>query len=218
MSNYTTKQCLICGNSFRTAHHKQNTCGRICAAKRRFGTFEPIYQPETDTYLIPLTHGYHAVIDAEDIVIANVRWHAAVQSTGTVYAMHGLTMPNGKRRNGYLHRLIIERTLERELVKGEMTDHINGDGLDCRRQNLRLATCSQNGANRKINSNSTSGLKGVFWNKHKNTWQSVICVEGKSHHLGSFRTPEAAHEAYADAAKRFFGEYANDGLTARISN
>lgn len=91
-------------------------------------------------------------------------------------------------------------------------DHKNRDPLDNRRSNLREATRSENCANRGINSNNTSGFKGVDFHKSSGKWRARICVNRKSIDLGLFDKPHDAHEAYVHAANRYFGEFANDGL------
>lgn len=87
-------------------------------------------------------------------------------------------------------------------------DHVNGDRSDNRIANLRECTSSQNKANQKIRSDSTSGLKGVFKQAGCNSWYSRIRKNGKLVYLGSFPTPELAHAAYARAAREIHGEFA----------
>jgi hypothetical protein len=88
-------------------------------------------------------------------------------------------------------------------------DHIDSsDPLDDRIENLRLATRSQQGANRAMQSNNTSGYKGVTWDYVKSRWKAHIRVKGKTINLGHFDTPEQAHEEYKKAAIKYFGEYA----------
>lgn len=87
-------------------------------------------------------------------------------------------------------------------------DHINGNTLDNRISNLRAVTPSQNAANKRPRRDSTSGLKGVYFYPHENKWRSQICRDGITRSLGVFDTPEAAHEAYNEAAAALFGEHA----------
>lgn len=87
-------------------------------------------------------------------------------------------------------------------------DHINGNPSDNRLANLRRATNSQNQQNRRLGSNNTSGYKGVFFNKQCRKWAATIFADGRARHLGLFSTPDQAHVAYVDAAKKFFGEFA----------
>lgn len=84
-------------------------------------------------------------------------------------------------------------------------DHINGDGSDNRIANLRLATRSQNAMNTRCYRTNKSGFKGV---QLVHYWKASIFLNGREKYLGSFKTAEAAHDAYADAARKFFGEFA----------
>lgn len=85
-------------------------------------------------------------------------------------------------------------------------DHKDGNGLNNKWSNLRLATVAQNTANSKMYSTNTVGFKGVQRNKRR--FQARIIVDGKFHHLGMFATAEEAHDAYVKAAKKHFGEFA----------
>lgn len=88
-----------------------------------------------------------------------------------------------------------------------MVDHINGDGTDNRISNLREATHSQNQHNRKISKNNKSGYKGVSRSAYG--WLAQIAVNGKNRCIGTYSTPELAAKAYADAAQRMHGDFAN---------
>lgn len=91
-------------------------------------------------------------------------------------------------------------------------DHINGNGLDCRRGNLRLCTKSENQRNRRPNQNGTSGYKGVGWYKKYNCWRVRIQVNGKKQHIGYFDNEIDAATAYDNAAKQLHGEFARLNL------
>ena len=87
-------------------------------------------------------------------------------------------------------------------------DHIDHDPGNNRYANLRPATRKNNGRNRKLSKNNAIGIKGVCRIPRSGKWQATITVNGKHKHLGSFCTPEEAGEAYAEAARKFFGEFA----------
>lgn len=87
-------------------------------------------------------------------------------------------------------------------------DHINCDRKDNRITNLRLATATQNQANSCRRKDNKSGVKGVHWNRRMGKWVSSIQCAGKRMRLGSFASLEDARLAYADAAKKHFGEFA----------
>jgi hypothetical protein len=88
----------------------------------------------------------------------------------------------------------------------ETIDHRDGDPSNNRWNNLRRATRSQNCANRGLPRNNSCGLKGVSWDGW--SWRATVHKEGRRHYLGSFSTPEAAHAAYAKAARKLFGKFA----------
>jgi hypothetical protein len=110
--------------------------------------------------------------------------------------------------NKYVHRVVMARVLGRHLERNEKVDHINGNGLDNRRCNLRVVTHAENLANRPGWKQSSSKYKGVTFFKRDQKWQAKICPKGKTIHLGYFEDEkEAAHE-YNKAAILHFGEMA----------
>lgn len=92
-----------------------------------------------------------------------------------------------------------------------LLDHINAVRSDNRIANLRNATHSQNSANRQNRPDNKVGLKGVYRHKARESYVAEIVKEGERMYLGSFATPELAHEAYVKAAKELFGEFARAG-------
>jgi len=108
----------------------------------------------------------------------------------------------------YAHRLVF---LYHKGYLPKTIDHINGDKVDNRIGNLRAVTASQNQHNRKINSNSTSGYKGVSYYKHKNKWCARIRLENKRIELGYYKTPEEADAVVRKAREELHGSFANHG-------
>ena len=90
-------------------------------------------------------------------------------------------------------------------VAGQSVDHKDRNSLNNQRENLRIANESQNGANTGLRANSTSGLKGVCWDKWTSRW--MVSVGHK--YIGRFDTPEEAARAYDVKAKEMFGEFAS---------
>ena len=90
-----------------------------------------------------------------------------------------------------------------------LVDHINGNGLDNRKANLRLATGVQNGYNRrKTRKRTWSKYKGVTFDKRRKKWQAKIVVNGRKQYLGSFNNQLDGARAYDRAARKYHGEFA----------
>jgi AP2 domain len=152
-----------------------------------------------DVAIIELLNGGQAVIDAADVGLATgVGWSRHVAGTMT----YAVTYAIAKGRRTYLHRRITGAS-ETELV-----DHADMDGLNNRRRNLRFASKSENGANRKATKANTTGIKGIIWYKQRGKWVAQIHAKGKRYYLGIFKNQEDAARAYALAAKEHFGEFA----------
>jgi hypothetical protein len=96
-------------------------------------------------------------------------------------------------------------------------DHVQGDSLDDRIEQLRPSSQSQNAANARIRSNNTSGIKGVFWEPKRKKWQAQIKVNYKAQFLGRFDDKAEAEAAYMNAARKYFGEFASDGKPKELS-
>lgn len=136
------------------------------------------------------------IIDQEDSFLAfDHNWRVR-KHRNTEYAFFW----EGKRRI-YMHRVIMAPN------PGEFVDHINGNGLDNRRENLRICTVQQNLFNMRAEKDTVSGIKGVCWDKQKSLWMAKIMLDGKTINLGRFKNKEHAAEAYNRAAKDLFGVF-----------
>lgn len=151
---------------------------------------------------------YEAIVSIEDADLAVFNWMVRIRHQNLQYAQRRDKTVNGSQPVIILHRVIMERVLGRPLASNELVDHRDMNGLNCSRENLRLATNQQNQANRPAQKNNKSGYKGVFWYKRANKWRAVIKLDGKQIHLGLFSNPEDAYKAYLEKAKELFGEYA----------
>lgn len=148
---------------------------------------------------IPLTQNRFVLVDDEDFdSLAQFHWNL---SNG--YATRRLRRLNGRQRDAKMHRDIIKPPA------GMQVDHINGNKLDNRRSNLRLASARQNRQNRPAPKHNTSGFKGVSYRKDRGTWMAQIKdSNGKHRHLGTFSSPTMAAKTYDVAAIKYFGEFA----------
>jgi hypothetical protein len=148
---------------------------------------------------IPLTQNRVALVDPEDFdKLAGFHWHFHNQG----YAARRVPKSEqvGKCHLRLMHREILGAG------PGVQVDHVNGDKLDTRRCNLRLATRGQNQANSGMNPRNTSGYRGVTHRDGK--WVAQTKAGGQFYRLGSFDNPEDAARAYDLAAVELFGEFA----------
>lgn len=157
---------------------------------------------EDATIEIPLYGGYLTTVDALDAEFALLHWSVQrkrnrLYVSRVEYSIH---------KTVYLHRLIMSSIQGRVLGRREYVDHWDNDPFNNRRGNLRLCTNKENIRNGGMRKNNTSGYKGV--SLHYGRWNACISVDRKTIHLGTFDTPELAHEAYCKAAVKYFGEFA----------
>jgi len=154
---------------------------------------------------IPLTQGKVALVDDEDFEWLNQwKWTAYIPRSGhTVYAYRHIHDGHAYKRSIRMHRLImgVEDDPSRNV------DHINHNGLDNRRSNLRFATQQQNLQNARKRRSGVCSFKGVR-KRPKRNWQAYITLEGRFVTLGSFPTAEQAARAYDAAARKHFGSFA----------
>lgn len=152
---------------------------------------------------IPLTKGRVALVDDEDYeLISQFTWHYTTRG----YAMRSQRIGRIHKVGILMHRYIMSAP------KDMHVDHINGDTLDNRRCNLRLASPSQNQHNKRKTKlyNTSSRFKGVTWHKHNKKWQAAIGGKGRqTRYIGQFTTQEEAARAYDAAALHLFGEFAH---------
>jgi hypothetical protein len=109
-----------------------------------------------------------------------------------------------------LHRVIARRMFGEQAVKGKVVDHIDGNGVNNVRANLRLATNKENSRNARKPSHNTTGYKGVSFYPDCRTgpWRACLSVDNKTVHLGGFSSAEDAAKAYDQAARKHYGEFA----------
>lgn len=151
---------------------------------------------------IQLSGGHVAVVDDVDCeMLSRLTWSADADGR-TAYAVRARTCRRGGG-NVFMHRMIMLPDPDQDV------HHINGDGLDNRRCNLRVCSHAENRRHNRRYANSTSGFKGVSWNKKSGRFEAYIAEGGVQHHFGHFSTPEEAAAAYDAAAHDLHGEFAH---------
>lgn len=148
---------------------------------------------------IPLTQGKVAIVDAQDFpLISRYKWFAIRDKRypdrwyARTHIDHNLTA---------MHRFLMRADTKQKV------DHVNGNGLDNRRKNIRLCDSIRNGQNRSTQKHS-SKFKGVTWYRWLSKWVCHIRVNKQLIHLGYFKSEIDAGIAYNKAAVKYFGEFA----------
>ena len=139
-----------------------------------------------------------------EVLIDNEDFERVIQYKWSIHKQ----LPNKLRvynfYHGHIHRFILNITNSKIHV-----DHINGNPLDNRKENLRLCSNKENTKSKNKSKSNTSGYKGVFFIKYRNKcWNARIGIDYKTIHLGYFYTKEDAAKAYNEAAIKYFGEFA----------
>ena len=134
-------------------------------------------------------------MDDEDYFrLTKWKWYA-IRPRNVWYAVR-----NEKGRKVYMHR---------ELCEGIEVDHVDGEGLNNQKKNLRRCTHRQNLQNTGLRSSNKSGFKGVSWCERDQRWVAFIRDnEGNRRNLGSFKQVQDAARAYAEASKKYHKEFA----------
>ena len=171
---------IVRGSYLRNGHTK--TCGHCIR-----------YEKEADYYRCTVGTGRSFIFDAQDFPqVSKYQWSVSKD---------GYLLGYSEGQCVKLHRLLLGNP---DMV----VDHINGNPSDCRRINLRVATQHQNTYNSSISKSSSTGYKGVCFDKHRRKYIAHIHPNGKMVFLGYYGSPYEAALAYDKAASIYFGEYA----------
>ena len=151
---------------------------------------------------IPLTQGKVAIVDDEDFERLNQFKWCAHKSRNMFYADRNSLSVSGKKKTIKMHKML--------LPCDEMKiDHRNGNGLDNRKENLRICTNRENCSNKRHpHKDNKLGIKGVNFDKKCNKFRAQIMTMGKKIHLGLFNVMGDADSAYRLAEEKYFGEFA----------
>lgn len=151
---------------------------------------------------IKLTQGKVALVDDADYeAVSAHKWFAMKDGRGLFYAARGVRNRNGKKALQFLHRFLLPDV--------HRVDHRDGNGLDCRQENMRPATSRQNAQGfRRKTLTATSKYRGVSRDRKRQKWQAQIKLDGRVIFLGRFESETDAAIAYNVAALHYFGEFA----------
>lgn len=158
--------------------------------------------------LIALTSGQYAIVwESRYKELMQWKWTAEwCEDTQSYYAIRATSRTTGRKKVS-MHRQILGLDHGNPLEG----DHINCVTLDCRDDNLRVATHAENTRNRRAQRGTLSGVKCVHYSDSRSRWIARICYGGRQHYIGSFKTPQEASSAYFEAAKKHYGVFARQG-------
>lgn len=147
---------------------------------------------------IKLTQNKIAFVDDEDFdFLSKFKWYA-VKGSRTYYASRFV-----ERKEIRMHNILIKHK------KRNFIDHIDHNGLNNQKSNLRVCTKQQNNMNKLPMKGGTSKFLGVCWSQRAKKWRSTITHNGKNIHIGYYANEVDAAKAYNAMAKELFGEFAN---------
>ena len=206
----------MCECSVENCHNKvmaKGLCSKHYSQLRRYGKIFKyssrdktnhieILEDHAEIFLIDKNNEIcaKALIDLDDVdKVKNIKWHRSDLQRSTYYCI------SNNSEWCRIHRLIMGVT-DKDIV----VDHINHNGLDNRKSNLRICTSGQNTCNCLTSKNNKSGHKGVYWSKERKKWCAQISINNKTKGLGRYDTIEEAIEAREKAAKEYYGEFANE--------
>ncbi len=201
----------LCFNGFETPGQMQEVyVGSVCENFRQrtwpVGWREATPEPPSDEIrYIPLTRGLYATVDAQDYPeLIKYKWHARIrQGTNLIYAARNTSYrEKGQRRKGMvlMHRQIMKTP------EGMVVDHINGNGINNRRCNMRNCSQFENTHNCRPRKDGKSKFIGV--DPHRNRWRARVCYKGRKQHIGVFDTQVEAARARDRKAIELFGAFA----------
>lgn len=161
-----------------------------------------ILEDHAEIYLIDMNNEVcsKTLIDLDDVdKVKDIKWHRSDLQRNTYYCV------SNNKTWRKLHRLIMNVTDPNIFI-----DHINHNGLDNRKSNLRICTNQENTRNCVTPKNNKSGYKGIYWAKDKNKWTVQITLNNKTKYIGRYEKLEDAITARKEATKKYYGEFANE--------
>ena len=203
-------ELVVLGNHLKKGNTK--SCG--CLNNERRIENNKKYKKKSNTYDLSGEYGIGYTSKGEEFwfdlenydLIKDYCW--SINDKGYVVAPN----LNDSRKIIKMHRLITDCPDDFDI------DHIHGkkSRYDNRKENLRIATRSQNNMNKGIQSNNTSNVTGVSWHKGINKWVAYITINRKRINLGSFENFDKAVSIRKKAEERYFGEFSYDNSMRHI--
>lgn len=155
--------------------------------------------------LIPLGRGLSAMIDDEDFdLVSRYKWSANKRGH-SFYARRTINLPNGRQKVMYMHILLVHGDIDKASIHSPI-DHIDRNGLNNQRHNLRLTTRSVNLQNTGVQCNNKTGYKGVYL--YGDRFRAAISKDKRQHYLGTFESAIDAAAAYDRKALELFWPHA----------
>jgi hypothetical protein len=154
---------------------------------------------------IELTQGKFTLVDDDDFVfLSQFRWVLREKRKNTFYAVLPFYYKMTQNTLSIQMHAVIMNVIDPDI----QVDHIDGNGLNNQKNNLRLCTHQQNQFNQRLSKANSSGYKGVYWCSHRKRWIAQISINKKPKNLGGFLNKEEAAKAYNEAAILYYGEFA----------
>lgn len=212
--------CSVCGVTNKNTYRRKRFDGLILCSKhnaqmeRQGKISETTYK---DPNKIVQYDGYIGVVLTDkqqnvkgEALISNDLAHLVVHRKWSISYGYAKSGWGGRGKSILMHRLLFS------VPEGLFIDHINGNKLDNRSDNIRIVSKSQNAMNSKTPSNNPLGLKGVSFDKRRNKYRAYIKLDQKQIHLGHFSSIKDAIEARLMSEKNLFGEYSKGWSLAEV--
>jgi hypothetical protein len=200
--------CVVCGienNLVNSRKFKQILCRKHYLLARRTGDPFTITKRTPNQYIIHESYAEIVLRDVESKEVGRTKISLDKVEIAKKYKWHksnnGYVLSNVKNKALLLHRLIAD------LPKDQLVDHINGDRLDNRNENLRPCTFLQNRQNQKAYPHSTSGVTGVYYSETNKGWIAQIWYNKEYYYLGTHETMDEAIKARKEAEVKFRKEF-----------
>lgn len=204
--------CKCCVEGCENTAYVKNLCSKHYHQMRKYGkilkysaydkyNYIELLEDHAEIYLIDKSNEIcgKAIIDLEDVEkIKSYKWCAYKNRDKNLYV-------KCNKLNTSLHRFLMNVTDSKTII-----DHINRNPLDNRKCNLRICTNQQNICNCDVPKNNKSGCKGVYWAKDKQKWTVQVTVNNKTIYIGRYSDYDEAVQARIEAAKKYYGNFAND--------